>query len=144
MTGLPAYVIAAIQPDPHSGCWLWMNRLTPRGYGQVKYQRRMYRAHRLVYELLVGPIDKPCLDHLCRVRHCVNPIHLRPSTIAENVHAQGSLAPQAVNRAKTHCPKGHLIDGIRKNGKAKGTRRCTTCDNADSLARYYRRKSAGH
>lgn len=143
MHRLPEWIQDRIEPEPNTGCWLWTGRPTARGYGQVKVNKRCHRAHRYVYELLVGPITKPCLDHICRVRACVNPKHLRPATIAENVHAPGSMAPQALNRAKTHCKCGHVLVA-RKNGKAKGSRRCPACDRRDSLARYYRRKSAGH
>lgn len=68
-------------------CWVWSGPLTNRGYGQIKLdQRTCKRSHRVMYEREVGPIPAGLtLDHLCRVRACINPEHLEPVTIAENV-----------------------------------------------------------
>src|ERR1035437_1939003 len=67
------------------------------------------------------------LDHLCRVRHCVNPAHLEPVTRQENL-LRGQTTT-ASNAAKTHCPKGHAFIGnnIKMNS---GSRKCRTCENA--------------
>ncbi len=68
------------------GCWRWTGSVTPQGYGMFAFSDEGKRAHRVMYELLVGPIPEGLtLDHLCRVRHCVNPEHLEPVTLAENV-----------------------------------------------------------
>jgi hypothetical protein len=65
------------------GCWTWTGSIGSQGYGVFG---RHGLAHRIVYELVVEPIpDALVLDHLCRVRHCVNPCHLEPCTLAENV-----------------------------------------------------------
>lgn len=71
------------------GCWLWTGSITRAGYGRIRgadaHDGRTVLAHRLAYELLVGPIPQGLhLDHLCRVRRCVNPEHLEPVTLAEN------------------------------------------------------------
>lgn len=70
-----------------SGCWLWLGPLN-RGYGSIGNRKgdRAWRAHRIVYRILVGPIPGGMdLDHLCRVRHCVNPEHLEPVSRATNI-----------------------------------------------------------
>jgi hypothetical protein len=67
-------------------CWLWTGCVGDGGYGQVTIAQRRHKAHRAVYELLVGPIPEGLdLDHLCRVRRCVNPDHLEPVTRSENL-----------------------------------------------------------
>ena len=71
--------------DKTETCWLWTGALAPNGYGVGWNGERTRQAHRLVYELLVGPIPEgKHLDHLCCVRNCVNPDHLEPVTQAEN------------------------------------------------------------
>lgn len=69
-------------------CWLWQASLDGKGYGQINGGRtptRMMRAHRVAYELVIGPIpDGLDLDHLCRTPRCVNPDHLEPVTRREN------------------------------------------------------------
>ena len=67
------------------GCILWGGHLSKWGYGRVTYKGRLVQAHRVAYELFKGPIPEGLqLDHLCRVRNCVNPDHLEPVTPSEN------------------------------------------------------------
>lgn len=68
--------------EPELGeCWVWCARLNRNGYGRLSVGGRELMAHRLSYEAHVGPIpDGLLLDHLCRVRQCVNPAHLEPVT----------------------------------------------------------------
>lgn len=69
---------------------------------------RRQPAHRVAYELFVGPIPEGLtLDHLCRVRHCVNPLHLEPVTRGENTRRNDSAPSQ--NARKTHCIRGHAL-----------------------------------
>ena len=67
-------------------CWVWLGS-TANGYPRVTRDGRTVGAHRLVYEETHGPIpDGLQLDHLCRVKLCVNPDHVEPVTCAENIH----------------------------------------------------------
>ena len=70
-----------------SGCWIWQGALV-RGYGsfQTGAAGGSVLAHRYAYELLVEPIPLGLtIDHLCRNTRCVNPSHLEPVTLAENI-----------------------------------------------------------
>ena len=69
------------------GCWLWTGWKNDRGYGNFEVDStRTVKAHRFAYEVLVGPIpDGLTLDHLCRNPSCVNPEHLEPVTLRENI-----------------------------------------------------------
>jgi hypothetical protein len=72
-----------------NGCWLWTGRLDPDGYAHPLQLggrgSKMKKAMRHFYEILIGPIQTRLhLDHLCRVRKCVNPWHLEPVTSKEN------------------------------------------------------------
>ena len=94
--------------DATGDCWIWTGALAS-GYGRFYLNGQLRPAHRVAYETLVGSIPRGLdLDHLCRVRSCVNPDHLEPVTRAENLR-RGYLFPIAMlNLAKERCPHGHL------------------------------------
>lgn len=112
-------------------CWLW--RGVFRGsYGAIQIGGKgslMESAHRLAYTFLVGPIPEGLqIDHLCRVRACVNPDHLEPVTLRENVLRGQS--PMAENARKTHCKHGHaFIEGNIYTHPKRRTRHCRACLN---------------
>jgi hypothetical protein len=67
-------------------CWLWRGTIDGNGYGRFFVSGRPVRAHRWAYEYWCGRIPRRLeIDHLCRVRHCVNPWHLEAVTHPENV-----------------------------------------------------------
>lgn len=103
---------------------MWQGTRTWGGYGRVHYQGRQRSVHRVVYELLVGPIPPGLqIDHLCRVRACCNPAHLEPVTNLEN-------ALRSERATRTHCIRGHALTPdnlfIKKPGD-RGRRQCLTC-----------------
>jgi hypothetical protein len=110
-------------PVDRSGCWLWPGPLNAYGYGVWK---RGTLAHRMVYELLAGPIaSELTLDHLCRVRRCVNPAHLEQVPIAVNILRGTCNAAQ--NARKTHCDHGHPFDLLNTLVRRDGKRECRAC-----------------
>lgn len=113
------------------GCWLWTGAMQPSGYGTFRGRA----AHRITYELFVGPIpENLTIDHLCRVRSCVNPAHLEPVTIAVNVMRGESLP--ARNARKTHCPQGHPYDDENTYvNPTTGWRLCRSCAREARRAR---------
>jgi len=118
-------------------CWLWAKGIMGTGYGQLFVRGskpyKMVRAHIAVYEALVGPVPEGLeLDHLCRVRRCVNPDHLEPVTHRENV-LRGTAIAKAVahQRAKTHCPRGHPYNKENTYYRpGNGDRGCKICRRA--------------
>lgn len=106
-----------------SGCWPWLGALTSGGYGSVGVDSAVKTAHRVVYELLVGPVPEGLdLDHLCRNRWCVNPDHLEPVTRPENVR-RGHAARRA-----THCKNGHELTASNAYTYPRsGHRACRVC-----------------
>jgi hypothetical protein len=139
---LPDRILDKIEALPDApGCWLWTACLLRDGYGLVGWRGKTRRAHRLVYELLVGPIEKPTLDHTCRTRSCVNPEHLRPATNLENLMAAGSLSAPAICAAKTHCPQGHPYDEDNTYHRLGGGRTCRTCHRAFDAGRREQKKA---
>lgn len=113
-------------PDPNSGCWLWLKCVSTTGYGFIHYQKRLRLAHRVMYELHRGPIPHGlCVDHLCRVRSCVNPWHMQLVTRGENVLR--GVGPAAKNKAKKTCIRGHLFTKQNTYVTKTGKRVCKTC-----------------
>ena len=122
-----AFIEDRIHPEPNSGCWLWAGSTNSWGYGQVKFYGRQWQAHRFIYTLVKGEIPQGMdLDHLCRVRGCVNPDHLEPVSERENVLRGKTFA--AANAAKTSCPRGHPYDRVIVWGTPR--RICTQCRKA--------------
>ena len=116
-----------------SGCWLWQGFLNHGGYGQFWTGERFIGPHRFAYMHEVGQYDQSLdLDHLCRVRHCVNPQHLEPVTRRENlkrgIQPRGNMCAAERQLKKTHCPNGHPYSGnnVYFRAKPKG-RICRAC-----------------
>jgi hypothetical protein len=97
-------------------CWPWTAGTSGSraAYGVLAFKvkgRTIHKyAHRIAYELEIGPIPEGLeIDHLCRNPICVNPAHLEPVTHRENV-LRGE-ATSAQNARKAHCIRGHLLSG---------------------------------
>jgi hypothetical protein len=116
-------------------CWEWRGTCNRLGYGQFSIKHRHVMAHRVAWELLVGPIpDGLELDHLCRNHGCVNPDHLEPVTHAENMRRAPWTAVQ-IKRAQTHCKRGHPFAGDNVHLRSSGRRTCRSCDRDRSALR---------
>lgn len=111
-------------------CWAWLGSKTDRGYGLLGFfvdgARTTQRAHRVSYELNVGPIPEGLtIDHLCRNTSCVNPAHLEAVTMRENILRGTSFS--AVNAAKTRCIHGHDLTPENVYTRPNGCRQCREC-----------------
>lgn len=142
---LPKRIEDKIDRNGPNGCWLWTGALFRNGYGEVHFEKKQRLAHRVVYQLIVGPIpDDLQIDHLCRVRSCVNPSHME--LVTQEVNIQRGLTGDH-QRRKTHCPKGHPYDEantyIYPSGRRAGWRECKICRTSNMKNRPGRRKSTG-
>lgn len=86
---LPKRIRSKTYTRPHpvmpTRCWVWTGYRNS-GYAWVHYDGKSRLGHRVVYQLLVGPIpDDMTLDHLCRNTACINPAHMEVVTRSENV-----------------------------------------------------------
>jgi hypothetical protein len=122
-----------IHHEPNTGCWLWGGFVDKDGYGSALVKNPnghgrglTRRAHRVVYERCRGPIPEGLtLDHLCKVRCCVNPAHLEPVTMRENVMRGDGITAQ--NAQKTHCKRGHEFSTANTYVEKSGGRTCRAC-----------------
>lgn len=114
------------------GHWLWTGSHSTAGYARlagVGAGAKPLYAHRVAYELFIGPIpDAMQIDHLCRVRGCVNPHHLEPVTSAEN----GRRGLRGV--LTTHCPRGHEYNA-ENTYRYGNSRQCKTCKKGSVQAK---------
>lgn len=108
----------AVDPD---GCWVWTDAARA-GYGFLLVNGKKQMAHRVSYELHVGPIPEGLqIDHLCRNKLCVNPTHLEPVTQRENILRSDNMAARWARRTECHVCGGEL--------KWRGDRRyCVECE----------------
>jgi len=122
-------------------CWLWTSTKGRGGYGQFALQSRAKLAHRVSYNLFKGWIPEDLeIDHICNVRSCVNPDHLRAVTGRFNTLRGNCVS--AVNARKTHCIHGHKFspDNIyTKPGAPPYYRACRKCLGVSSRRQYLKK-----
>lgn len=146
--------------EPTGFCWLWKGKISDDGYAITTLYGKTEAAHRAVWKVLMGDIAKGLqLDHLCNVRHCVNPDHLEPVTKRENaarmverrgwVHGGVGKRPfgpqqrrkQPVRKAplrplmsqREFCVNGHRVSDLgvmQKTVKGALYEVCTACSRA--------------
>lgn len=119
------------EPGPlDTPCHVWTGGRT-YGYGRVcvrlSTEKRSYSTHRLVYEAVVGRISPGLqLDHLCRIRACVNAQHLEPVT--PRINTLRGEAPSAAFASRVECERGHHLGGDNVQlGGNRGGRPCRKC-----------------
>jgi hypothetical protein len=125
--------------EPNSGCFIWLLWLDKKGYGRIRVGDRMISAHRVAWQIENGDIPSELeVDHICRVRCCVNVRHLRLLSHRDNVLCGTGLTARYAQR--THCKHGHEL--IEKNlYKRDGWRLCRQC----AIERYEKaRQLSGH
>lgn len=95
----------------------WIVEKYTNGYGRLYAHGKTWLAHRISYEVFVGPIPEGMeIDHVCRVTNCIQPTHLEPVTRAENMK----------RAQKTVCKRGHPLSG-KNISTSNGTRQCLKC-----------------
>lgn len=105
-----------------NGCFVWTASKTYEGYGRIGVDGKNKLAHRVAYSEVVGDIpDGLTVDHLCRNKSCINPMHMEIVTLKENIQRR----PQWQS-LKTHCKSGHEFTVINTY-KYNGFRYCKQC-----------------
>jgi len=107
-------------------CWRWQGCTTPDGYGRCVFRGRDFMAHRAAHVIHKGEIPEGFeVDHLCRVRDCVNPDHLEAVTPRENWRR--ACSPSRLNSLKMQCPQGHPYADENLYVDPAGRRQCREC-----------------
>jgi len=135
--------MSRVQPKP-DGCWLWIGGKFANGYGYFTLEGKGRRAHRVMYVWSRGELPEGLqIDHTCKVKLCVNPMHMEAVTLAENVRRSNGWG--GIESRKTHCVNGHPLSGdnlgTRPYGKGKLGRRCLIC-HRETYRRWVAKKRA--
>lgn len=118
----------SVAKGSRESCWIWQAKINNNGYGIFRTGSGAAKtsvhhiAHRYAYELVIGPIPAGLqIDHLCRVRACVNPHHMEPVTPGENTR-------RAWPARKRYCFYNHEFTEANTY-RQPGTRRrsCLRC-----------------
>jgi hypothetical protein len=121
------------EPD---GCWLWQGKKNAYGYSRIKVNGKEVFGHRWSYEHFKEPIpENLVIDHLCRVKSCVNPKHLE--AVLHRTNTLRGIGIPAQKARQTHCIKGHPFDEQNTFYRSNGWRGCRIC-------RYERDKRFNH
>lgn len=102
---------ARVEGESKQSCWRWTGGHLPAGYATTTFwidgRHQGGPAHRIIYELLVGPIPEGLdLDHVCRNKGCVNPWHMEPVTRQENIRRRDlALYPERAYRTRWIAPR---------------------------------------
>lgn len=130
--------------DKSGSCWVWTAWKNAQGYGMFNEGPVKWKAHRLSFTLLVGPIPAAvCVLHHCDNPACVNPQHLYLGDRADNAR-DTSARKRWFNSRKTHCAQGHEFsqDNTFVQDGARRCRRCYSMAHAKWAAK--KRNSGGN
>lgn len=124
---LPERIASKIEVA-HDGCWMWTAAICRYGYGAVRVDGRTRRAHRYVYELLVGAIqDGREIHHVCEARACVNPAHMQPILPEDHRALSRGRPHDRARENRATCPHGHPYDAANTSVRRDGSYFCRTC-----------------
>lgn len=134
LDGIPDRITRRLT-ERNNGCWSWAGAHDSNGYACVWWNGQQRSLHKVLYELLRGPVpDGKVLDHIvCDDKSCPNPWHVEPETNVANM-LRSPAAPATINAAKDRCIHGHAD----WRPKSNGGRRCAECDRIEARNRQRR------
>lgn len=110
-------------------CWVWSGCISENGYPRagVVASCGSQMAHRIFWERDNGPVPAGLdLDHLCRNRACVNPVHLEPVTRSQNLRRSPLVGKRKLSPAQVLEIRGSTASGPEL-AKRFGVSRTTIC-----------------
>lgn len=132
-----------------TGCWLWTGAKGGGGYGAIKFEGKVVRAHRISWELVNGPIhDGLFVLHRCDVRLCVNPKHLFLGTHEDNMRdcsrKQRTTLGEKQGRAKLKSSDVLEIRRLRSEGVKSSVIARKFCISQPTVSQIAKRQRWSH
>ena len=120
-----------INKSTTTDCWWWIGSIWKTGYGAFCIEHKNIQAHRVSYELYVGPIpERALICHTCDNAHCVNPKHLYIGTNTTNNRDRLERDPMSFSGRpqQNNCLRGHELSGANLGiSSITGVRWCKEC-----------------
>jgi hypothetical protein len=127
--------------DKSGDCWMWTASKVKDGYGGFKIGGKFKSAHRVAYELMIGPIPEGYqVDHRCHQPACVRPEHLRAVTPKQNCeNTKGSYRNNRTGAlGVSRNSRGKYVVRVSHNGKYNYGGSFADFDQAAEVARQLR------
>lgn len=114
-------------PIPGISCVIWFGPENQKGYGRIIKDGKRHNVHRVAYEMANGKIPEGMvIDHICHVRCCVNPAHMRVCSNSENgknrkMNHNNKSGLKGVSISSYHSKRGlqpRWVASIQANGKS--------------------------
>jgi hypothetical protein len=110
-----SYMDKVTDQGPHGDCWEWKKAKTKSGYGIFMINNHPYRAHRLAFYLVNGPIEPgKFICHSCDNTLCCNPKHLWMGTTGDNIrdaYSKGRMnTPRGINRGNVKLTEKNVLE----------------------------------
>lgn len=120
-----------------TACWLWTCPDRSNGYGKLEIDGERVFAHRFAFEQawpwLAPWLSDMEVDHACRVRACVNPLHLRLVTHKQNVENVGGPRRDSTSGVRgVWWDRGSWRASVGHNNKPINVGRFTSLADAEA------------
>jgi hypothetical protein len=138
---------------PANGCWLWLGKPNPAGYGRATTgTRRVELAHRAAWRLVHGDLSPDA----CVLHHCDNPMCVRAELDPKTSHLflgdRGDNARDMASKGRAHLQRNpRALAGERhwtrrhpERIARKGARPCANCGTPTNPLRRGLRCGACH